>query len=175
MFGLYLTKSAKSGKIIIYFCLGEKDEFMKTYVAKPSNITPKWYLVDAEGQILGKLANKVATILRGKHLPTYTPHMDMGDHVVVVNAEKIKVTGKKLQDKWYFHHSGYPGGLKVTKLETMLAKKPELVIHLAVKGMVASGPLGRNCMRRLFVYKGKEHPHQAQKPETITIAKLKAS
>jgi len=148
---------------------------MKSYQAKPSNLNPKWYLVDAENQTLGKLATKVAMILRGKHLPTYTPGVNMGDHVVVINAEKIKVTGKKLQDKWYFHHSGYPGGLKVTKLETMLAKKPELVIHLAVRGMVSSGPLGRKCLRRLFVYKGKEHPHQAQKPEVVTVMNKRAS
>ncbi|MDI6783842.1 MAG: 50S ribosomal protein L13 [bacterium] len=148
---------------------------MKSYQAKPSNLTPKWYLVDAENQTLGKLATKVATILRGKHLPTYTPGVNMGDHVVVINAEKIKVTGKKMQDKWYFHHSGYPGGLKVTKLETMLAKKPEMVIHLAVRGMVASGPLGRKCLRRLFVYKGNDHPHQAQKPEIVTVMNKRAS
>lgn len=142
---------------------------MKTYMAKPSNISPKWYLVDAENQTLGKLATRVAIILRGKHLPTFTPHMDMGDHVVVINAEKIKVTGKKLEDKWYFHHSGYPGGLKVTKLGTMLERKPEMVIHLAVKGMISNNPLGRQCLRRLFVYKGKSHPHTAQKPELYKI------
>ncbi|MCX7920274.1 MAG: 50S ribosomal protein L13 [bacterium] len=141
---------------------------MKSYHAKPNQLTPKWYLFDAEGQTLGKLATKVAFYLCGKHLPTYTPGVDMGNHVIVVNAEKIKVTGKKLQDKWYFHHSGYPGGLKVTKLETMLEKKPEMVITLAVRGMVPSGPLGRKCLRRLYVYRGKDHPHQAQNPELIS-------
>lgn len=148
---------------------------MKSYQAKPSNLNPKWYLVDAEDQTLGKLATKVAFILTGKHTPTYTPGVDMGDHVIVINAEKIKVTGKKLQDKWYFHHSGYPGGMRVTKLETLLNKKPELVIEIAVKGMVNSGPLGRKCMKRLFVYKGNQHPHTAQKPEVIKSLSKRSS
>lgn len=137
---------------------------MKTYMATSSTIERKWYVVDAEGKTLGRLASEVAKVLRGKHKPTFTPHMDTGDYVIVVNAAKIKVTGRKLDQKIYYHHSGWVGGLKQTTLRTMMAKKPERVIELAVKGMLPKGPLGRKMYRKLFVYAGPDHEQQAQKP-----------
>ena len=142
---------------------------MKSYVATPATIERKWYVVDATDKTLGRLASEVAKVLRGKNKPTFTPHEDTGDYVIVVNAEKIKVTGKKLDQKIYYHHSEYVGGMKETDLKTMLAKKPEKVIELAVKGMLPKGPLGRKMIKKLFVYAGAEHPHQAQKPEAMEV------
>ena len=138
---------------------------MKTYMPNPAEIERKWYLVDAEGKTLGRLSSEIAKILRGKNKPVFTPHADMGDYVIVVNAEKIVTTGKKLDDKVYYHHSDYVGGMKETTLREMLAKHPERVIELAVKGMLPKGPLGRSMIKKLFVYAGPEHKHQAQKPE----------
>lgn len=129
----------------------------------------KWYVVDAEGKTLGRLASEVAKVLRGKHKPIFTPHIDTGDYVIVVNAEKVKVTGKKLNQKIYYHHSGYVGGMKETTLKNMLANKPERVVELAVKGMLPKGPLGRQMYKKLFVYAGPEHKHAAQKPEAFTF------
>ena len=142
---------------------------MKTYMANPDKIERKWYVVDAEGQTLGRLAAEVAKVLRGKNKPEFTPHIDTGDNVIVINAEKIKVTGKKLDQKVYYHHSDYVGGMKETTLREMMAKKPEQVIELAVKGMLPKGPLGRTVMKKLHVYAGAELAHQAQKPEVLTF------
>ena len=142
---------------------------MKTYMANPDKIERKWYVVDAEGQTLGRLAAEVAKVLRGKNKPEFTPHIDTGDNVIVINAEKIKVTGKKLDQKVYYHHSDYVGGMKKTTLREMMAKKPEQVIELAVKGMLPKGPLGRTMIKKLHVYAGAEHAHQAQKPEVLTF------
>ena len=142
---------------------------MKTYMANPDKIERKWYVVDAEGQTLGRLAAEVAKVLRGKNKPEFTPHIDTGDNVIVINAEKIKVTGKKLDQKVYYHHSDYVGGMKETTLREMMAKKPEQVIELAVKGMLPKGPLGRTMIKKLHVYAGAEHAHQAQKPEVLTF------
>ncbi len=140
---------------------------MKTFMASPSTIDRKWYVVDATGYTLGRLASEIAKVLRGKNKPIYTPHMDTGDYVIVVNADKVKVTGKKLDQKIYYHHSGYVGGLKETTLREKLAKKPEEVLELAVKGMLPKGPLGRDMYKKLFVYAGPEHKHAAQKPEEL--------
>ena len=142
---------------------------MKTYMANPDKIERKWYVVDAEGQTLGRLAAEVAKVLRGKNKPEFTPHIDTGDNVIVINAEKIKVTGKKLDQKVYYHHSDYVGGMKETTLREMMAKKPEQVIELAVKGMLPKGPLGRTMIKKLHVHAGAEHAHQAQKPEVLTF------
>ena len=142
---------------------------MKTYMANPDKIERKWYVVDAEGQTLGRLAAEVAKVLRGKNKPEFTQHIDTGDNVIVINAEKIKVTGKKLDQKVYYHHSDYVGGMKETTLREMMAKKPEQVIELAVKGMLPKGPLGRTMIKKLHVYAGAEHAHQAQKPEVLTF------
>lgn len=142
---------------------------MKSYMASPATIERKWYVVDATDQTLGRLTSEIAKILRGKNKPTYTPHIDTGDYVIVVNAEKIKVTGKKLDQKIYYHHSDYVGGMKETTLKEMLAKKPENVITLAVKGMLPKGPLGRSMLKKLHVYAGSEHNHAAQKPEVLEI------
>ena len=142
---------------------------MKTYMANPDKIERKWYVVDAEGQTLGRLAAEVAKVLRGKNKPEFTPHIDTGDNVIVINAEKIKVTGKKLDQKVYYHHSDYVGGMKETTLREMMAKKPEQVIELAVKGMLPKGPLGRTMIKKLHVYAGAEHAHQALKPEVLTF------
>ena len=142
---------------------------MKSFMANPSNIERKWFVVDAADKTLGRMAAEVAKILRGKHKPTFTPHMDTGDHVIVINADKIKVTGKKLQQKIYYNHSDYVGGMKETTLKEMLAKKPERVIELAVKGMLPKGPLGRQMYTKLHVYAGPEHDHAAQKPEVLTF------
>ncbi|MCI8894232.1 MAG: 50S ribosomal protein L13 [Lachnospiraceae bacterium] len=142
---------------------------MKTFMASPATIDRKWYVVDAEGKTLGRLASEVAKVLRGKNKPIFTPHIDTGDYVIVVNAEKIKVTGKKMNQKIYYHHSDYVGGMKETTLKEMLAKKPERVVELAVKGMLPKGPLGRQMYKKLFVYAGPEHKHAAQKPEALTF------
>ena len=142
---------------------------MKTFMASPSTIDRKWYVVDATGCTLGRLASEVAKVLRGKNKPIFTPHIDTGDYVIVINADKIKVTGKKLEQKIYYHHSDYVGGMKETTLREMLNKKPERVIELAVKGMLPKGPLGRQMMTKLHVYAGAEHGHEAQKPEVLTF------
>lgn len=136
-----------------------------TYMAKPHEVERKWYVVDAAGQTLGRLSSEVASILRGKLKPTYTPHVDTGDHVIVINADQIQLTGKKWQQKKYYRHSGYPGGLKETTAAELLAKKPEKMIELAVKGMLPKNSLGRAQLKKLKVYAGSEHPHQAQQPE----------
>lgn len=142
---------------------------MKSYVATASTIQRNWYVVDANGKTLGRLASEVAKVLRGKNKPTFTPFMDCGDYVIVVNAEKIKVTGKKLDQKIYYHHSDYVGGMKETTLREMHANKPEKVIELAVKGMLPKGPLGRQMYKKLFVYAGPDHKHQAQQPVELTV------
>lgn len=136
-----------------------------TYMAKPNEVERKWYVVDAEGQTLGRLASEVAAILRGKMKPEFTPYVDAGDFVIIINAEKIQLTGKKLTDKKYYRHSGHPGGLKVTTAGQLLATKPERVLEFAVKGMLPHNRLGRKLGTKLFVYQGNEHPHQAQQPE----------
>ena len=142
---------------------------MKSFMANPSKVERKWYVVDAEGKTLGRLASEVANVLRGKNKPIYTPHIDTGDYVIVVNAEKVKVTGKKLDQKIYYHHSEYVGGMKEATLKEMMQKKPEFVITHAVKGMLPKGPLGRQMLKKLHVYAGPEHNHAAQKPETLDI------
>ena len=140
---------------------------MKTFMASPATIDRKWYVVDAEGMTLGRLASEVAKVLRGKNKPIFTPHIDTGDYVIVVNAEKIKVTGKKLNQKVYYSHSEYVGGMKETTLREMMAKKPEKVVELAVKGMLPKGPLGKSMITKLHVYAGPEHEQAAQKPEVL--------
>ena len=142
---------------------------MKSFMASPSTIERKWYVVDATGHTLGRLASEIASILRGKNKPTYTPHIDTGDYVIVVNADKIQVTGQKLDQKVYYNHSDYVGGMKETTLREKMAKKPEDVIYLAVKGMLPKGPLGREMITKLHVYAGADHKHQAQKPEVLEI------
>ena len=142
---------------------------MQTYMANPDKIERKWYVVDADGCTLGRLASGVASVLRGKNKPQFTPHVDTGDYVIIVNADKIKVTGKKLEQKIYYNHSDYVGGMRETTLKEMLAKKPERVIELAVKGVLPKGPLGRSMYTKLFVYAGPEHKHEAQKPEALTF------
>ena len=139
----------------------------KTYVAKPGEVERKWYVVDATDQTLGRLATQIATILRGKHKPEYTPHEDVGDFVVVVNAEKVHVTGRKLDQKKYYWHTGFPGGIREISLSRQLELHPERVIEHAVKGMLPRGPLGRRQLRKLRVYEGAEHPHVAQQPEPL--------
>ena len=142
---------------------------MKSFMASPSTIEKKWYVVDATGHTLGRLASEIAKVLRGKNKPTYTPFIDTGDNVIIVNADKIKVTGNKLEQKTYFNHSGHVGGVRETKLSEMLEKKPTDVITLAVKGMLPKGPLGRSMLMKLHVYAAPEHPHAAQKPEALEI------
>ena len=142
---------------------------MKSYMASPATIERKWYVVDATGYTLGRLASEVAKILRGKNKPIFTPFIDTGDYVIITNADKIKVTGKKLEQKVYYRHSDYVGGMKETTLKEMLNKKPERVIELAVKGMLPKGPLGRQMYKKLFVYAGPDHKHAAQKPEVLTF------
>lgn len=140
-----------------------------TFMANPSNIERKWYVVDAEGKTLGRLAAEVAKVLRGKHKPTYTPHQDTGDFVIVINAEKVAVTGKKLNNKKYFRHSGYPGGDRFIALNWLLEHRPEQVIEMAVRGMLPKNKLGQNMYRKLKVYAGAEHPHAAQQPEVLEL------
>ena len=142
---------------------------MPTYSAKPETVEPDWYVVDATDRPLGRLASEIAKRLRGKHKPVFTPHVDTGDYIIVINAEKIGVTGKKRTDKMYHRHSGYPGGLKTISLEKLLAKAPERVLEIAVKGMLPKGPLGRAMYRKLRVYAGGEHKHTAQQPKTLSI------
>ena len=142
---------------------------MKSYMANPSTIERKWFIVDATGHTLGRLASEVANVLRGKNKPVFTPHVDTGDYVIIINAEKIKVTGKKLDQKIYYNHSDYVGGMKETTLKDMLAKKPTYVVEHAVKGTLPKGPLGRQMMSKLHVYAGENHGHEAQKPEVLEI------
>ena len=140
---------------------------MKSFMASPATITREWYVVDAEGKTLGRLASEIAKVLRGKNKPIFTPHMDCGDNVIVINAEKITVTGKKMDQKVYYHHSGWIGGMKTATLKEKLAKKPEDVMYLAVKGMLPKGPLGRSMIKKLHIYAGAEHPHAAQQPKVL--------
>ncbi|WP_280772160.1 50S ribosomal protein L13 [Salipaludibacillus daqingensis] len=140
-----------------------------TYMAKPSEIERKWFVVDAEGKTLGRLSTEVASLLRGKHKPTFTPHMDTGDHVIIINAEKIHLTGNKLADKMYYRHSQYPGSLKATSAGEMRDRKPVKLLELSIKGMLPKGPLGSQMYRKLNVYAGNEHPHEAQKPEVYEL------
>jgi large subunit ribosomal protein L13 len=142
---------------------------MKTYQAKNEELDPKWYLVNAEGKILGRLSTELAKILRGKNKPTYTPHLDTGDFVIVVNAGKVTLTGKKMKDKIYYHHTGYPGGIKETNAEKLLAKKPTEMIRIAVKGMLPKNSLGRQMLRKLKIYAGPNHPHEAQRPISLEL------
>lgn len=142
---------------------------MKTFMANPDKVERKWFVVDVAGKNLGRVSSEIAKILRGKNKPIFTPHEDTGDYVIVINADKITVTGRKLEQKIYYNHSDYVGGMTETDLKTMLAKKPERVIELAVKGMLPKGPLGRKMIKKLFVYAGSEHPHQAQKPEALEL------
>ena len=142
---------------------------MKTYIPSAAGIERKWYVVDATGHTLGRLSSEIAAILRGKNKPTFTPFLDTGDYVIVVNASKIKTTGNKLSGKIYYNHSDYPGGMRETTLAEMMAKKPEEVIRLAVKGMLPKGPLGRSMIKKLHVYAGPEHAHAAQKPQNLEI------
>jgi len=143
---------------------------MKTISAKAETVQRSWYVIDAEGQTLGRLATEVARRLRGKHKTEYTPHVDTGDYIVVVNAEKVKVTGRKASDKMYYRHTGHPGGLKEATFTQMIERSPAKVIELAVKGMLPRNPLGRAMYRKLKVYAGQEHPHDAQQPETLTLS-----
>jgi large subunit ribosomal protein L13 len=142
---------------------------MKTYQAKKEELEHKWYLVDAEGKVLGRLATELVKVLKGKNKPTYTPHLDTGDFVIVVNAGKVSLTGEKMKDKIYYHHTGYPGGIKEINAEKLLAKKPAEVIRIAVKGMLPKNSLGRQMLRKLKIYSGPNHPHEAQKPISLEI------
>lgn len=142
---------------------------MKTYMAKAENLERKWYVVDAEGMVLGRLASQVAAILRGKNKPIFTPHVDTGDYVIIINADKVVLTGKKLDQKYYYHHSGYPGGLTEIKYRDLIAKKPEFMVYEAIRCMLPKGPLGRQMLGKLRVFRGTEHNHQAQKPETLVL------
>ena len=144
---------------------------MSTYMAKPANVERKWYVIDAEGVVLGRLASQVALMLRGKHKPTFTPHVDTGDFIIVVNTDKIVLTGNKLNDKIYYHHTGHPGGLKETKYRDLMANKSEFALKKAVRGMLPKGPLGNKMIKKLKVYAGPEHEHAAQKPEAFEMKK----
>ncbi len=136
-----------------------------TYMAKPQEVKRKWYIIDGEGKVLGRLAAEAAKILRGKHKPDFTPHVNTGDHVIIINAEKVVLTGNKLRQKMYYRHSGYPGGIKATRYDQLMQTKPELAVYKAVTGMLPHNSLGRDMARKLRVYRGSEHPHQAQQPE----------
>lgn len=142
---------------------------MSSYIAKPETVERKWYVIDADGVVLGRLASQVALMLRGKHKPTFTPHVDTGDYIIVVNTDKIAMTGRKLDQKIYYHHSGYPGGLKETRYRDLLANKSEFALKKAVRGMLPKGPLGNKMFKKLKVYAGAEHPHAAQQPEVIDM------
>lgn len=139
----------------------------KTYVAKPHEVERKWYVIDADGKVLGRLASQVASILQGKHKPTYTPHVDTGDHVIVVNADKVVLTGKKLEQKLVYRHTGYPGGFKITKYRELMEKNPEKAVRKAIEGMLPKNKLGRAMAQKLRVYAGPDHPHEAQQPEVL--------
>ncbi len=142
---------------------------MKTYMAKGETVERKWYVVDADGMVLGRLASQVAAILRGKHKPIYTPHCDTGDHVIIINAGKVVLTGKKLDNKKYYHHTGYPGGLKETSYRDLLSKKPEFAVYEAIRRMMPKGPLGRQMLKKVRIYAGAEHKNAAQMPETLVL------
>ncbi|MBE8716856.1 50S ribosomal protein L13 [Cellvibrio polysaccharolyticus] len=142
---------------------------MKTYVAKPESVVHDWFVVDASGKTLGRISAEIASRLRGKHKPEYTPHVDTGDYIVVINAEKVRVTGKKTTDKIYYHHTGFVGGIKSISFEKLIQKAPERTIQIAVKGMLPKGPLGRAMFKKLKVYAGNEHPHAAQQPQVLDI------
>ena len=142
---------------------------MKSYMAKAETMERKWYIVDAEGMVLGRLASQVAAILRGKHKPIYTPHVDCGDHVIIINADKVILTGKKLDEKLYRHHSNYPGGLKEVKYRDLMAKKPEFAVYEAIRLMMPKGPLGRQMLTKVRIYRGAEHKQAAQKPEVLVL------
>ncbi|WP_041522517.1 50S ribosomal protein L13 [Gilvimarinus agarilyticus] len=142
---------------------------MKTYSAKAESVVRDWFVIDAEGKTLGRMAAEIATRLRGKHKPEYTPHVDTGDYIVVINAEKVRVTGKKATDKMYYHHTGFVGGIKSISFEKLIDKAPERVIQRAVKGMLPRGPLGRTMFNKLKVYAGSEHPHTAQQPQELNL------
>ena len=144
---------------------------MNTYMAKTADVQRKWYVVDAEGVVLGRLASQIASVLRGKHKPIYTPHVDTGDYVIIINAEKAVLTGKKLDQKVYYTHSGYPGGLHETKYRDLMADKPAFAVKKAIVGMLPKGPLGRSMAKKLRVYAGAEHEHEAQKPEVLELVK----
>ena len=143
---------------------------MKSFMASPSTVERKWYVVDAEGMVLGRLASQVASILRGKNKPTYTPNVDTGDHVIIINADKVVLTGNKLTDKIYYHHTGYVGHMKETPYGELMAKKPEFAVKKAIVGMLPKGPLGRKMATKLRVYAGAEHGHEAQKPEVLKLS-----
>ena len=143
---------------------------MNTFLAKPNEVERKWYVVDAEGMVLGRLASQVASILRGKNKPTYTPNVDTGDHVIIINADKVVLTGNKLTDKIYYHHTGYVGHMKETPYGELMAKKPEFAVKKAIVGMLPKGPLGRKMATKLRVYAGAEHGHEAQKPEVVKLS-----
>lgn len=149
----------------------EEEIHVKTFMANAQTVERKWYVVDADGMTLGRLASQVAAILRGKNKPIYTPHCDTGDHVIIINAAKVVLTGKKLDQKSYYHHSGYPGGMKETKYRKLMAEKPEFAVKHAIIGMMPKGPLGRQMARKLRVYAGAEHEHEAQKPEVLELVK----
>ncbi|MDR1569105.1 MAG: 50S ribosomal protein L13 [Oscillospiraceae bacterium] len=142
---------------------------MNTYMAKAETVERKWYIVDAKNLVLGRFASQVASILRGKNKPIFTPHCDTGDNVIIINADQIKLTGRKLDQKIYYHHSGYPGGLKATPYRKLLQEKPEFAVRHAIIGMLPKGPLGRQMAKKLRVYAGDEHPHEAQKPELLVL------
>jgi len=142
---------------------------MKTYMAKGEAVERKWYVVDAEGMVLGRLASQVAAILRGKHKPIYTPHVDTGDHVIIINADKVTLTGKKLTDKMYYRHTGYPGGIRETSYGELLAKKPEFAVYEAIRRMMPKGPLGRKMLKKVRIYAGSQHQHAAQTPEVLVL------
>ena len=144
---------------------------MKTYMAKGESVERKWYVVDAEGMVLGRLASQVAAILRGKHKPIFTPHVDTGDYVIIINADKVVLTGKKLEQKKYYHHSGYVGGLKEISYKTLLQKKPEFAVYEAIRLMMPKGPLGRQMLKKVKIYRGSEHNHVAQQPEVLELKK----
>jgi large subunit ribosomal protein L13 len=147
---------------------------MKTYSPKPEHIERRWFVMDASGQVLGRLASEVATILRGKHKPMYAPHMDTGDHVIVINADKVELTGNKGEDKYAYHHSGYPGGIRAVQYKDLMARRPVAAVEKAVKGMLPKNSLGRQMVKKLHVVAGGEHPHQAQKPVALTVGERPA-
>jgi len=147
----------------------KEESLLNTYMANAQTVERKWYVVDADGMVLGRLASQVANVLRGKHKPTYTPHVDTGDFVIITNCAKVALTGKKLDQKIYYHHSGYVGGLRETKYRELMAKKPDFAVKHAVKGMLPKGPLGRQMLKKLYVYSGSEHEQQAQQPETLPL------
>lgn len=145
---------------------------MKTFSAKKEDINPKWYIIDANGEILGRLASKIATIIRGKYKPTFTPHVDTGDYVIVINAQKVRLTGKKLKDKIYYHHTGFPGGIRQISAEKLLQKKPTEVLKKAIKGMLPKNSLGRQILKKAKIYASTDHPHSAQQPKTLALNEL---